>query len=109
MLNIRCTGQQVQMQTVDHEVGPRNMDGWPVIDLNFTETVDRDKSGTGTEYRNEKEDITAWLIHIQHISNYPLQIFCFLLKNNKRKKKTRSKFNCIHTLSFRKQKRTPGI
>lgn len=87
MLNIRCTGQQVQMQTVDHEVGPRNMDGWPVIDLNFTETVDRDKSGTGTEYRNEKEDITAWLIHIQHISNYPLQIFCFLLKNNKRKKK----------------------
>lgn len=43
------------MQTVDHEVGPRNMDGWPVIDLNFTETVDRDKSGTGTEYRNEKE------------------------------------------------------
>lgn len=87
MLNIRSTGQQFQMWTVDHEVGPRNMDGWPVINLNFTETVDRDKSGTGTEHRSEKEDITAWLIHIQHISNYPLQTSVSFLKNNKRKKK----------------------
>lgn len=55
MLNIRCTGQQVQMQTVDHEVGPRNMDGWPVIDLNFTETVDRDKSGTGRVQKRERK------------------------------------------------------